>query len=69
MTKAGAKYFDKINQIQIDLKENQQLYGQDDEDDRKIKMSGFFDEELQFNMTGMKNNRPSSPNKKKVRLL
>lgn len=29
-------------------------------------MSGFFDEGLEFRMTGMKVNRPSSPGKKKV---
>lgn len=28
-------------------------------------MSGFFDEGLEFRMTGMKVNRPSSPGKKK----
>ena len=29
-------------------------------------MSGFYDDELQFRMTGIKGNRPSSPHKKKV---
>ena len=66
MTKAGAKYYDKINKIQEDLLSNSVLYGEDDEKDREIKMSGFFDEELEFRMTGMKVNRPSSPGKKKV---
>lgn len=28
-------------------------------------MSGFYDEELEFRMTGMKVNRPSSPKKRK----
>lgn len=29
-------------------------------------MSGFYDEELEFQMTGMKATRPASPSKKKV---
>ena len=40
-TKAGAKYYDKINLIQTDLQQNKNIYEEDDEDDRKIKMSGF----------------------------
>lgn len=34
MTKAGAKYYDKINKIQDDLIENRGYYGEDDEKDR-----------------------------------
>lgn len=44
MTKAGAKYYDKIGKIQSDLHSNSRLYGEDDERDREIKMSGFFSE-------------------------
>ena len=40
-TKAGAKYYDRIEEINKDLLENSVLYGEDDEEDRKIKMSGF----------------------------
>jgi hypothetical protein len=66
MTRAGAKYYDRISKIQEDLVENRELYGEDDEKDREIKMSGFYDEELEFRMTGLKVNRPSSPGRKKV---
>jgi hypothetical protein len=34
MTKAGAKYYDKIGKIQTDLHRNSTLYGEDDERDR-----------------------------------
>jgi len=69
MTKAGAKYYDKIHKIQEDLNENSVLYGDDDEEDRKIKMSGFFDDDLEYKMTGTKVNRPSSPGRKNVFIL
>ena len=65
-TKAGAKYYDKINVIQLDLTSNKEIYDEDDEADRKLKMSGFYDDELESRMTGMKVNRPSSPVKKIV---
>jgi hypothetical protein len=32
-------------------------------------MSGFYDDDLEYRMTGMKVNRPSSPGKKKVHQL
>lgn len=38
---------------------------EDDEQDRKTKMSGFYNEELETEITGMKPNRPSSPLGKK----
>ncbi len=44
MSKAGAKYYNQVAEIQKDLDKNKELYGVDDETDRQIKMSGFFDE-------------------------
>jgi hypothetical protein len=66
MTKAGAKYYDQVALIHRDLAENSQFYGEDDEKDRQIRMSGFYDEELEFKMSGTRVNRPTSPIRKKV---
>jgi len=44
MTKAGAKYYEQVNKIKQDLENNSFLYGEDDEKDREIKMSGFYDD-------------------------
>ena len=68
MGKAGLKYYQQIERLHEDLESNKQIYDKDDEDDRKIKMSGFYDDELEFKMSGQKL-RPSSPGKKKVKLV
>lgn len=34
MTKAGAKYYQKVAEIQADLEKNREFYGLDDEKDR-----------------------------------
>lgn len=39
---------------------------EDDEDDRKIKMSGFYNDELENKMTGIKPHRAVSPATKKA---
>lgn len=44
MTKAGAKYYQQLYKIKQDLDQNTFIYAEDDQKDREIKMSGFFDD-------------------------
>lgn len=67
MSRAGAKYYEQVAAIHRDLAENSEFYGEDDEKDRQIRMSGFYDEELEFKMSGTRVARPTSPIRKKVR--
>lgn len=46
------------------MDENSDFYGADDEDDRKFKMSGFEDDELEYTMSGLKPTRARSPKRK-----
>lgn len=41
----------------------------DDEEDRAIKLSGFYSEELELELTGIKPNRPPSPQRRMVQIL
>ena len=61
----GSKYMEEINGIQKTFKTQ---YGdvEDDEEDRKIKMSGFYNDELENRMTGIKPHRAVSPATKKA---
>ncbi len=46
------------------MDQNSDFYGADDEDDRKFKMSGFEDDQLQYTMSGLKPTRARSPKRK-----
>jgi hypothetical protein len=41
----------------------------DDEEDIAIKNSGFYDEQLELELTGIKPNRPPSPKQRIVSLI
>ena len=58
----GTRFKDKASNIQQNLRNYLDI--EDDEEDRKIKMSGFYDDGLEEEITGMISNRPNSPTKK-----
>lgn len=58
----GTRFKDKASNIQQNLRNYLDI--EDDEEDRKIKMSGFYDDNLEEEITGMASNRPNSPSKK-----
>lgn len=66
---AGTKYKQGIDKIIREFRQSPEIYLNDDSEDIAIKNSGFYSEELELELTGVKPNRPPSPQRKVVRVF
>lgn len=69
INKPGTKYYNEVQEIQREFRDNPLIYLEDDEEDRRIKLSGFYSQDLEVAMTGIKPNRPVSPTARRTVII